>query len=848
MSTNRALVRAARGFEIFLLAFLLIPVVHSQELTRLISSDHYFYGRYSYLTGPFREDAAGNIYAVLTGQSHGIVRIYPDGFANQVFSAWLPLGDAQISVLNPDLTKRSDIHDAASSGIRFGSVTDFVIDDHGSLYAVADNIVVKVEADGDVTELINGTGDGAGHVLSGPSFVSVNQQGEVLVVGAGSNNAFKIDALGNIVQVLDEEGVDGKKFSQPTEIISDQFGNRYVASKDAVFKIGVSGVVSLYLTQESNSVWHAGEALHPRNLAMDDFGNLYFTRKDDINSLYRVTSTGAVALLLDETGDGTGQIICSASLDSVSADEQWPCEHYGNSLHSISIITIDAAQNVYVVGQVSRNVFKLTPSGQVSEVADLSANNEFDKMWFRSNSIDSSGNLYFTVYEAMSSAKTSIYRYSPLPFERSQAFTIDAPHSNVVHDVRGVSYLPVHYSRTEFRQQGQIPAVASALDTRALPLASLPWQSAELTQETIPSFDIVNETVIATLQAQGHSFRREELSTAVVPLGVRNVKRLTYFVDGVETIRLFNLWLPRSDYLLLEGEALARWVYRNDDVIYGGPQADMLYAYDGHDILYGGAGDDILNGGNGGNLHYGGSGIDTVEFEHRYSDYILSRNPTTHVVSVREKTGLGNPFVDKIGPDVERIQFQDTVIDVQNIRYWGDVLATELTRIDDLNAAPVYRYFNSLSNAFFYTNNRDERTTVLRNSGPENHANLDWPFVYQGAKFQTAHRYPGAVPLYRFFNTQTGHHFFTISEAERDNVLENISSKGWPFVFEGVAFSVYASDPTPNAQGKERAMYRYYSTTLNRHAFTTSEAEAQSFDASQDWTYEGIGFYVEGLE
>lgn len=832
----------------FLTIFLLIPAAHSQELSKLIGSDHFLYGRYSYLTGPFREDAAGNIYAVQSGQSHGVVRVYPDGFANIVFSAWLPLGEAQISILNPDPTKRSDNHDGTSTGVRFGNVTDFDIGEDGSVYAVADNVVVKVATDGTVRELINGSGDDAGHSLSGPSIVSINQHGEVLVAGAGSNNVFMIDALGNIEQVLDEVGVDGKQFAQPTEIISDKFGNRYIASRDAVFKIGISGVISPYLMQEFNPEWPAGEALQPRNLAIDDFGNLYFTRENDINSLYRVTSSGVVARMLDETGDGTGEVICRASVDSIATDEQWPCDHFGNSLHSISNVSIDAAQNVFVVGQVSRNVFKLTPSGQVSEVADLGAYSEFDKMWFRSNNIDSSGNLYFTVYEAMSSTKTSIYRFSPLPFERSEAFTIDTPHANVVHDVTGIGFLPVHYSRTEFRQQGEVPAVAAALDTRSLPLASLPWESAEVTTETIPSFNIVNETRIATLQAQGHSFRREELSKSVVPLGVRNVKRLTYFVDGVETIRLFNLWLPRSDYLALEGEALARWVYRNDDVIYGGPQADTLYAYDGHDILYGGAGDDILNGGNGGNLYYGGSGTDTVEYEHRYADYILSRNPTTLVVSIREKTGLGNPFVDQIGPDVEQISFQDASIDVRNIRYWGGVLATELTSVDDRNAAPVYRFFNSLSNAFFYTNNREERTGVLRNSGLENRAKLDWPFNYQGAKFQTAHTYPGAVPLYRFYNTLTGHHFFTINEGERDNVLENISSKGWPFVFEGVAFSVYASDPTPNEQGMERAMYRYYSTTLNRHAFTTSELEAQSFDASQDWTYEGIGFYVEGLQ
>jgi hypothetical protein len=45
------------------------------------------------------------------------------------------------------------------------------------------------------------------------------------------------------------------------------------------------------------------------------------------------------------------------------------------------------------------------------------------------------------------------------------------------------------------------------------------------------------------------------------------------------------------------------------------------------------------------------------------------------------------------------------------------------------------------------------------------------------------------VPLFRFFNTNTGAHFFTTNVAERDMVLQR-----WPFfAYEGTAYQVYSS-------------------------------------------------------
>ena len=44
----------------------------------------------------------------------------------------------------------------------------------------------------------------------------------------------------------------------------------------------------------------------------------------------------------------------------------------------------------------------------------------------------------------------------------------------------------------------------------------------------------------------------------------------------------------------------------------------------------------------------------------------------------------------------------------------------------------------------------------------------------------------GSIPLYRFFNTQTGTHFYTAAEAEKDSIVANLPS----FNFEGTAYWV----------------------------------------------------------
>jgi hypothetical protein len=98
-------------------------------------------------------------------------------------------------------------------------------------------------------------------------------------------------------------------------------------------------------------------------------------------------------------------------------------------------------------------------------------------------------------------------------------------------------------------------------------------------------------------------------------------------------------------------------------------------------------------------------------------------------------------------------------------------------------AAPVYRFWSDALNAHFYTIRASERDKLIR----------DYPHIwtYEGAKFQAfpAGSQPaGASPVYRFWSNVLGCHFYTMSEAERDKLINQ-----YPHIwtYESIAWYAY---------------------------------------------------------
>lgn len=142
---------------------------------------------------------------------------------------------------------------------------------------------------------------------------------------------------------------------------------------------------------------------------------------------------------------------------------------------------------------------------------------------------------------------------------------------------------------------------------------------------------------------------------------------------------------------------------------------------------------------------------------------------------------------------------------------------------------PIYRFHNSVTGGHFFTINKNEATTVATTMYDQ--------YTYEGNQFYAdSGAGSGLTPVYRFFNTVTSGHFFTRSEGEKSHVQNNLPQ----YRFEGIGFYAEATDTASN-----EAVYRFYNSNTQGHFFTSSEAERDSVIANlTDYHFEGIGFYA----
>jgi len=98
---------------------------------------------------------------------------------------------------------------------------------------------------------------------------------------------------------------------------------------------------------------------------------------------------------------------------------------------------------------------------------------------------------------------------------------------------------------------------------------------------------------------------------------------------------------------------------------------------------------------------------------------------------------------------------------------------------------PVWRFFNTSTGTHFYTASADERAHVL----------ATWPqFVDEGVAYRAlTGTEPGTVKLFRFFNAATGAHFYTTEDDERAVVNQHLPT----YADEGVVFAVFPAVPAP---------------------------------------------------
>ncbi|MEO8344202.1 MAG: DUF1800 family protein [Betaproteobacteria bacterium] len=143
--------------------------------------------------------------------------------------------------------------------------------------------------------------------------------------------------------------------------------------------------------------------------------------------------------------------------------------------------------------------------------------------------------------------------------------------------------------------------------------------------------------------------------------------------------------------------------------------------------------------------------------------------------------------------------------------------------------SPVYRFFNQQTGTHFYTIVAAERDQVIAGS-PQ--------LAYEGPAF-AAYAQPasGAQPVFRFYNTATGAHFYTNKTADRDYVLATWKQ----FTFEGTA---YYAMPVAGTDGRTE-LFRFFNTTTGTHFYTDKVTERDYVLATwPQFKYEGVAFYV----
>ena len=239
----------------------------------------------------------------------------------------------------------------------------------------------------------------------------------------------------------------------------------------------------------------------------------------------------------------------------------------------------------------------------------------------------------------------------------------------------------------------------------------------------------------------------------------------------------------------------------------------------------------VLLAGDGNDFLEGGDGNDQL-FGKKGNDVLIGGNGTDSVFFMGESSHYTvieyGTSVVTIDSDFERDGL-DKLVSIERFSFTdGEFQLSELLDNQDV-AEGIYRFFNVDTGTHFFTQSTFERDSVINN--------LD-AFNFEGPTFRAADPTNAAADtVFRFFNTQTGTHFFTQSTAERDNILDTLPQ----FSFEGEAYKGY----TEQVDGSI-PLYRFFNTQTGTHFYTAGEAEKDSIiENLPTFNFEGTAYWVD---
>jgi hypothetical protein len=188
--------------------------------------------------------------------------------------------------------------------------------------------------------------------------------------------------------------------------------------------------------------------------------------------------------------------------------------------------------------------------------------------------------------------------------------------------------------------------------------------------------------------------------------------------------------------------------------------------------------------------------------------------------------------------------FNPGVLNVDTTYYWHIVARNAWTQVTGPTWSfhttsasvyqPIFRFWSPTLEHHFYTISESEKNKLI------NRFSDVW--TYEGVgyyAFSTAGQ-PNTLPVYRFWSPTSESHFYTISESEK-NKLINRYSDAW--TYEGIVFYAY---PEGQQQPGSRPVYRFWSSSKGSHFYTMTESEKDKLvnRYSDVWTYEGVAWYA----
>ncbi|MFH0711506.1 MAG: hypothetical protein V1889_00070 [archaeon] len=148
------------------------------------------------------------------------------------------------------------------------------------------------------------------------------------------------------------------------------------------------------------------------------------------------------------------------------------------------------------------------------------------------------------------------------------------------------------------------------------------------------------------------------------------------------------------------------------------------------------------------------------------------------------------------------------------------------------DSVPIYRFLNSETGGRFYTISEAEKENIEKYPA----------FVYEGIIGGAfAEEGEGTIPVYRFWSARLGDHFYVTDEGNERENFEKMWGADW--IYEGVVFYIYEEERVNSLP-----VYRFWNVPNSNHIYTTDEDEKNELRTLEwaSWRYEGIIGYVCG--